>query len=179
MGKNNANANREKKNHFKEGKDAGGNREQQMIDEAAKLGCEVWELEQKLAGENSDSDEEGKAEEMPDIKEAKKEEDSDEEEQDSDDDELDRLYGKADNKNRVVEEPSSSEDEDGMPKEKKPEAVVAKPVAKDKKAAEEESSEEEEVVPVISKEQQDKKEANRNRLEMIKKKRELDAEMRQ
>ena len=59
------NRNRNKKNHRKGGKGKGKEEEddapQELKDEAARLGCEVWEVEDvkaKLAQEGSDSSEE-------------------------------------------------------------------------------------------------------------------------
>ena len=59
MGKN-PNAARNKKNHHKD-KDDGSEKMDELILEAARLGCEVWEVEEfkKKAQNNKDSDESG------------------------------------------------------------------------------------------------------------------------
>ena len=56
MGKN-ANRDREKKNKFTEkNNNAADQKMQEMIDEAARRGCEVWELEEELKREEEEGD---------------------------------------------------------------------------------------------------------------------------
>ena len=77
---------------------------QELIDEAARLGCEIWEVEEYQRREKEEngegSDDENQLDEIKEAKgaadedEEEKKEDDDEEEDSSDDDaELERLYG--------------------------------------------------------------------------------------
>ena len=98
----------------------------ELILEAARLGCEVWEVEELKKKEqgNKDSDESGSdAEETKqEIKQTKKVEpkptpqsNASEEEEDSDDAELAKMFGKPNKKAVVVE----SDSEEEIPKPKK------------------------------------------------------------
>lgn len=86
--KNRQNANREKKNHFKNGKHEDSALEKASED-AARLGCEIWEVEQKLKEEEENKSEENEGQEEQKINEVQQEEEA----TDSDDEELERLYG--------------------------------------------------------------------------------------
>lgn len=67
-----------------------------------RLGCEMWEVEDRLKQEQEeDSDEEEKLEEVEEKKQGAEEDE--EEEEDSDDAELEALYGR--NNNAKVEIP--------------------------------------------------------------------------
>ncbi len=127
MGKN-PNAARNKKNHHKD-KDDGSNKMDELILEAARLGCEVWEVEELKKKEQGDRDsdesgsdaaEETKQESKPTKKAVAKptpQSNVSEEEEDSDDAELAKMFGKPNKKAAVVVESDSEEE---MPKPKKP-----------------------------------------------------------
>lgn len=97
MGKN-PNASRQKKNHRKNQDDSDPeDRMAQLAEEAAKLGCEVWEVEKVKAqmADNSDSDSEEESKVEPEKKEIPKTlpKEESEEENDSADDELEKMFG--------------------------------------------------------------------------------------
>ena len=199
MGKN-PNAAREKKNHHKD-KDQGFDKLDELAEEAARLGCEVWQIEEyqkkeaikEGAGESGSSQEE-ETKQAPQKKNKISKQlpkPVSEDEQDSDDAELERMFGKpSDNKKAAVEESDSEEEKPKKkaPKKKTKEAAVpenstsnvAQSEAKTKSVVakkESSSSSEEEVkeVPRNSQQVEAQKAANRARLEEVKRKRELDA----
>lgn len=136
MGKN-PNAARNKKNYHQE-KDTGEDKMEELVNEAARLGCEVWEVAKfKAKEEGKGSDSSSEEEEKPAkfnpknakkqqvkkvevIKEEPMKENKVESEPDSDDAELEKMFGKAsDNKNVSTKvEANSSEDEKPKPKAK-------------------------------------------------------------
>ena len=70
------------------------------IEEAAKLGCEVWELEEVKArlAMQEQSDEEEDEQQQPE----QRNQSAEEEEEDSDDAELAKMFGRANEKQQIV-----------------------------------------------------------------------------
>ena len=115
---------------------------EELVNEAARLGCEVWEVAKFKAKENGGSDSSSEEEEKPAkfnpknakkqqvknvevIKEEPKKENKVESEPDSDDAELEKMFGKASDNKKIStkEEAYSSEEEKPKPKAKMPPAA--------------------------------------------------------
>ena len=89
------------------------------IEEAAKLGCEVWELEDVKARlamqEQSDEDDDPQHQQQRNASDDNQRNQSSagEQEEDSDDAELAKMFGRANEKQQVVQDSSEDEDEVG------------------------------------------------------------------